>query len=201
MKFRKIAAAAAGAAAVSIMAVNAHAVITNADESGNYVYDVIANGINVTDVYGISFTISDYDASQGIGGGIGANSPSTGWESHEWGNADAGKELILDGSTVTFKKDTPIFSETDASDPDNAYAQLWIQEWWGSDISVDNAVVLDKDGNALTASVPDDTAPADDSPASDSDTTSAETGNVPAAVMASVMAAAGAAAIASRKAG
>ena len=156
MKIKKIlAAVAAAAVAVSTMAINSFAAITNAD-GGNYVYDVMANGYNVTDIYGVSFTISDFDATQGIGGGVGANSPSTGWESHDWANQ--GKEITLDGNTVTLKKDTPIFKDTDVTDPTNPYAQLWIQAWWGSDITVDNVVVLDKDGNALASSA---AAPAD----------------------------------------
>lgn len=256
MNFKKIiASVAAAAVAVSTMAVSAFAI---KDYPDGYTLDLIAEGYTVTDVYGFTFNISG-DIDSGVGGGVGFNSATTGWESHEWGNADAGKELNGSDGKVTVLKDAPVFKESDVTDPTNPYAQVWMQQWWGTDVTIDSVEVLGADGVVLTPAekteapaetteesapaedtavaddadealdetadedvvaddadedvVADDTADEDvvvtddaaadeavvDAPAADADTAAAATGNTSAAVIFSVMAVAGAAAIVAKK--
>lgn len=150
MNFKKIiATVAAAAVAVSAMAVSAFAI---KDYPDGYTLDLIAEGYNVTDVYGFTLKISG-DIDSGVGGGVGFNSASTGWESHEWGNADAGKELNGSDGVLTIMKDAPVFQESDVTDPTNPYAQIWMQQWWGSDVTIDGIDVLGADGVVLTATV------------------------------------------------
>lgn len=168
MSIKKIlAAAAASVVAVSAMSVAAFAGIANAtDSNGNYLVDLIAEGYTVTDVYGVTFTISGDYAETGVGGGVGFNSPSTGWAQHEWGNDGAGKEITLTADNkVTLLGDAPVFAETDttAADP---YAQVWISQWWGNDATVEKVEVLGKDGVVLeaTAPAPEDSTPEESTP-------------------------------------
>lgn len=150
MNFKKIiATVAAAAVAVSAMAVSAFAI---KDYPDGYTLDLIAEGYNVTDVYGFTLKISG-DIDSGVGGGVGFNSASTGWESHEWGNADAGKELNGSDGVLTIMKDAPVFQESDVTDPTNPYAQIWMHQWWGSDVTIDGIDVLGADGVVLTATV------------------------------------------------
>lgn len=255
MNFKKIiSTVAAAAVAVSTMAVSSFAI---KDYPDGYTLDLIAEGYTVTDVYGFTFNISG-DIDSGVGGGVGFNSATTGWEQHDWGNADAGKELNGSDGKVTVLKDAPVFKESDVTDPTNPYAQVWMQQWWGSDVTIDSVDVLGADGVVLTpaekteapaeeatteeAAPAEDTAAAEDTdealddtadaaddevavddvdadtaddvvttddaaadeavvdaPAADADTAAAATGNTSAAVIFSVMAVAGAAAIVAKK--
>ncbi len=176
MKLKKIVAAiAAAAVAVSTMAISAFAI---KDYPNGYTLDLIAEGYTVTDVYGFTFNISG-DIDSGLGGGVGFNSATTGWESHEWGNADAGKEINASGGKVTFTKDAPVFAESDATDPTNPYAQIWMQQWWGSDITIDSVEVLGADGVVLTPAAKEEApaeteAPAEEAPAEETTEAPAE---------------------------
>lgn len=155
MKIKKIAAAiAAAAVAVSTMAISAFAI---KDYPDGYTLDLIAEGYDVTAVAGFTFKISG-DIDSGVGGGVGFNSATTGWDSTEWGNADAGKTINASDGEITVKRDAPVFKESDVTDPTNPYAQIWMQQWWGTDVTIDSVTVLDKDGNALApASAPAET--------------------------------------------
>ena len=166
MKLKKIlAAVAAAAVAVSTMAVNAFAGLTNYPDGCTI--DLIADGYNVMDVYGFTFNISG-SINDGVGGGVGFNSASTGWESHEWGNPDSAKEILVTDGKVTLLKDAPVFKETDVTDPSNPYAQVWMQHWWGVDVTVDSVDILGAGGTVLSpAGAADDAAPADDTTADD----------------------------------
>ena len=127
-----------------------------------------ANGFEITDAYGVSFTIelsADELADEEfwIGGGFGVNSTSTGWLSFaEWGKASGEKPISiednLDGTTCTIKwvADAPIFTAEDT------WCQFWIQAWGGT-MTVTGADILGADGNPLGATVED--APADSQPA------------------------------------
>lgn len=164
MNFKKIiATVAAAAVAVSAMAVSAFAI---KDYPDGYTLDLIAEGYNVTDVYGFTFKISG-DIDSGVGGGVGFNSATTGWESHEWGNADAGKELNGSEGTLTIMKDAPVFQESDVTDPTNPYAQIWMQQWWGTDVTIDGIDVLGADGVILTATPVAETEGTDEAEATD----------------------------------
>lgn len=202
MKLKKIlAAVAAAAVAVSTMAVNAFAI-----DKGDYFADgtlylvaddgkpqwAIDNNVDITTIYGVTMHCTFdkgeiADESKWIGGGIGANSPSTGWKSVEWGRNE--KEIIadLENGTVTWKSADPIFKA------DDKYAHLWIQSWGGT-VAFDSVDILDKDGNVIEAApapAADDTASTDDTAAADDkadeaapadDTTAAETDDADVAV-------------------
>lgn len=269
MNFKKIIASVAAAAlAVSAMAVNTFALTTETHRNDATLYIVsekpeeekpswITNsGYTIADVYGVTYHV-EFNAdevandSTWIGGGIGANSNSTGWKSVEWGRSD--KEILadLENGTITWLSDSPVFKDSDA------YAQFWLQTWGGT-VTVKSIDVLGKDGVVISDDTPDpveeapeeteetadeaaDTAEdtdealdetvdeaddevvADDvdevvddveddvvvddaadevvvdAPAADADTAAAATGNTSAAVIFSVMAVAGAAAIVAKK--
>ncbi len=283
MNFKKIIASVAAAAlAVSAMAVNTFALTTETHRTDATLYIVsekpdqekpswITNsGYTIEDVYGVTYHVEFKaeevaDPATWIGGGMGANSNSTGWKQIEWGRAD--KEVIadLENGTITWLSDTPVFKTSDK------YAQFWLQTWGGT-VTVKSIDVLGKDGVVLSDETPDPVdepaeeaapaettedanveAPADetaaddtdealddtadaaddevaaddtdvdvdvdvddgaadedvaaddtadtteDAPAADADTAAAATGNTSAAVIFSVMAVAGAAAIAAKK--
>lgn len=278
MNFKKIIASVAAAAlAVSAMAVNTFALTTETHRTDATLYVIsekpdqekpswITNsGYTIEDVYGVTYHVEFKaeevaDPATWIGGGMGANSNSTGWKQIEWGRAD--KEVIadLENGTITWLSDTPVFKTSDK------YAQFWLQTWGGT-VTVKSIDVLGKDGVVLSDETPDPVdepaeeaapaettedanveAPADDTdealddtadaaddevaaddtdvdvdvdvddgaadedvaaddtadttedaPAADADTAAAATGNTSAAVIFSVMAVAGAAAIVTKK--
>lgn len=278
MNFKKIIASVAAAAlAVSAMAVNTFALTTETHRTDATLYIVsekpdqekpswITNsGYTIEDVYGVTYHVEFKaeevaDPATWIGGGMGANSNSTGWKQIEWGRAD--KEVIadLENGTITWLSTTPVFKTSDK------YAQFWLQTWGGT-VTVKSIDVLGKDGVVLSDETPDPVdepaeesapaettedanveAPADDTdealddtadaaddevaaddtdvdvdvdvddgaadedvaaddtvdttedaPAADADTAAAATGNTSAAVIFSVMAVAGAAAIVAKK--
>ena len=278
MNFKKIIASIAAAAlAVSAMAVNTFALTTETHRTDATLYVIsekpdqekpswITNsGYTIEDVYGVTYHVEFKaeevaDPATWIGGGMGANSNSTGWKQIEWGRAD--KEVIadLENGTITWLSDTPVFKTSDK------YAQFWLQTWGGT-VTVKSIDVLGKDGVVLSDETPDPVdepaeeaapaettedanveAPADDTdealddtadaaddevaaddtdvdvdvdvddgaadedvaaddtadttedaPAADADTAAAATGNTSAAVIFSVMAVAGAAAIVAKK--
>lgn len=274
MNFKKIIASVAAAAlAVSAMAVNTFALTTETHRTDATLYIVsekpeeekpswITNsGYTIADVYGVTYHV-EFNADEvanpdtWIGGGIGANSNSTGWKSIEWGRSDKEITADLENGTITWLSDAPVFKDSDA------YAQFWLQTWGGT-VTVKSIDVLGKDGVVISDDTPDpadepaeeattteeaaaddadealdetadaaddevaaddadaadedvvadDTADEDvvvtddaaadevvvDAPAADADTAAAATGNTSAAVIFSVMAVAGAAAIVAKK--
>ena len=166
MNFKKIIATVAAAAlAVSAMAVNAFALTTETHRIDSTLYVVsekpdeekpswITNsGYTISDVYGVTFhvefnseEVANPDA--WIGGGIGANSNSTGWKQKEWGRSD--KEIIadLENGTITWLSNAPVFKDSDS------YAQFWLQTWGGT-VTVKSIDVLGKDGVVLSDDTPD----------------------------------------------
>ncbi len=166
MKLKKIlAAVAATAVAVSAMAVNTFAlaatdylkdgvVYINADKPEDPKWSVDA-GVAQTDVYGVTFHVEFKaeevaDEAAWIGGGIGANSNSTGWKSIEWGRADKEITCDLENGTITWLSTEPVFKA------DDAYAQFWLQTWGGT-VTIKSADILGKDGVILST----DDAPAE----------------------------------------
>ena len=109
------------------------------------------SGVDVTEVYGVRYYIEVGDASGGFGGGIVINGESNNWESHDWGNADAGKEIVSDGTYVELLKDAPVFKTEDT------YANFCLQNWWG-DFQITDVDILGKDGVILSTK---DDAPAE----------------------------------------
>ncbi|MDE5858838.1 MAG: hypothetical protein K2H23_00365 [Oscillospiraceae bacterium] len=160
MKLKKIlAAVAAAAVAVSTMAVSAFAIDKGDYFDGSTLYLVaddgkpqwaVDNNVDVTEIYGYkvyaTFNGGEVaDESVWIGGGIGANSNSTGWKQIEWGRS--GKEVIADlaNGTITWQSSTPIFKA------DDKYVQLWIQTWGGT-VTYDKVEILDANGNVIEGS-------------------------------------------------
>ncbi|MCR4779918.1 MAG: hypothetical protein K5876_02360 [Ruminiclostridium sp.] len=108
----------------------------------------------ILDVYGVRYTVA-FDAAEvaddsvWIGGGMGANSESTGWESHEWGKAEGEKEITPDFETgvIEWMDTEPIFSA------DDTYAHLWLQTW-GGNVTILQIEVLDENGDVIWATTP-----------------------------------------------
>ena len=149
MKMTKIlASVSACALAASAMAISAFAEVKNGNTTGDdgklfYTLDAMAD-YDVTAIYGVTFDLSWTDEGKGCGGGIGFNSESTGWKSVEYGNEGSDKALILDANgDFTYTSDAPIFSA------DDTYAQIWVQNWWGAEVTVESITVLGKDGKPL----------------------------------------------------
>lgn len=166
------------------------------DGSANY---VDASGVDLTSIYGVKFNVTFNDDELAdddvwVGGGVGANSNSTGWEQHEWGKASGEKEITPDfeNGTITWFKGEPIF--TDAEE----YAQLWIQTWGGT-VTVDSVELLyaDYEDDTAVDATADAETPADD--AASADKGNPDTGVAGVAVAAGVVALAGAAVVVSRK--
>ncbi len=118
------------------------------DENGLDALDK-GEGLDIMTVYGVRF-ILDYDEKDienGIwfGGGIGANSNSTGWKQFGWSNIEGDQDLSLDlnAKSITWLSDAPVFAA------DDTYCQLWIQNW-GGNWGVKEAQLLDKDGNVIS---------------------------------------------------
>lgn len=110
-------------------------------------------GVDITTIYGVRF-YATFDAAEiadetaWIGGGIGANSNSTGWKSIEWGRNSKAITADIENGTITWMNDAPIFQA------DDAYAHLWIQDWASKKTSYDKVEVLDKDGNVIIGEAP-----------------------------------------------
>lgn len=161
MNFKKIVATfVAAALSVSALSVSAMALSTkdylkdgvvyiNADKPEDPTWAIDA-GVAQTDVYGVTFYVTFEGNDEWYGGGIGANSNSTGWKSIEWGTNSKEITADVENNTITWLSDAPIFKETDE------YAQLWLQTWTGK-VTVNGADVLGKDGVILST----DDAPAE----------------------------------------
>ncbi len=174
MKLRRLIASLASAC-VAVSAVSVSAFAAGTVDSTNYmdangtVYiladkDTDPNwsadtGIAQTDVYGVTYYLElnadeVADEATWIGGGIGANSQSTGWLQKEWGRNE--KEFIVDLETgiVTWLSDAPVFAA------DDTYCQFWLQTWGGT-VTVLGADILGEGGVVLGAAAEEE-APADD---------------------------------------
>lgn len=193
-----LASVAACAIAVSAMAITASAEVTNGNTTGDdgklfYTYDLLAEGADVTAVYGVKVEMTISDLSQGSGGGFCLNSESTGWKSIEWGNADAGKTISIDDNgDFTYTATAPLFATSDT------YCQICVQNWWGGEVTVDKITLLGADGKALGGATTD--APANtDTPAATTTASGSNTGDAGIALAVAGLAVAGAAAYVARK--
>lgn len=164
-------------------------------EDGGY---LVANDMALTDVYGVKYYVTFDDAELAdenvwVGGGVGANSDSTGWEQHEWGKASGNKEITPDfeNGTITWYNGEPIFTE------DETYAQLWIQTWGGT-VTVDSVELLDANYVPETPTVEDEPVVDTEAPTT-GDKQSPDTGVEGIAAVAGIVALAGVAVVASRK--
>lgn len=153
-----------------------------------------SNDVDVTSIYGVRFNgkfnadeIADEAA--WIGGGIGANSNSTGWASTEWGRVDKPITCDLENGTVEWLSDSPVFAA------DDAYAQLWLQVWGGT-YEVESVEVLGKGGAVIATTAAQ---AGDVSGATDSTKGSPDTGVADVAVVAGLALVAGGAFIVAKK--
>ncbi len=127
---------------------------------GSWAYDLQAAGADCSEIANITvtFTVSSLDS--GFGGGFIANSSNggNGWNSVEWGNADAAKAISAvatddaSGLEFTITRDfTGIFG--DEEDANGLYNNLCIQSWWGADINVTNVECYNAAGTLIYAAV------------------------------------------------
>lgn len=151
-----------------------------------------AADLDITSITGVKFNVTFdelevADESVWIGGGIGANSNSTGWSQVEWGRNEKPIIADLENGTITWDNGAPIFSA------DDKYAQLWVSSWGGT-MSVDSVeLIFADDGNTAADDTKTDDTKTDDTKGSP------DTGVAGVAVAAGVVALAGAAVVVSRK--
>lgn len=158
MKIKSVlASVAACAIAVSAMAISAAAEVTNGNATGDdgkkfWMYDVKENASDITQVYGfeLKITAANPELPDGMGGGLGMNSNSFGWKSVEWGNPGSGKDVEFDAENWTVK-----YVADKAFAADDEYAQVWLQNWWGSELTVDSVKLLDQNGNEIGGAAQD----------------------------------------------
>ena len=157
MKMKKFLAAIAALAMATVPTMAVNAQVANGNELNSYdntycykvsVNDILPEGRSIDEVAYMSFTFSGYDAAQGCGGGIFYNTETGGWPSsnYEWGNASAGKASSFpdDGSDLTVYRDI-----ADEFDNPGGWAEIWIQHWWGQDITILDINLLDAGKNVV----------------------------------------------------
>lgn len=161
MKFtRTLASVAAAAVAVSSLAVSAFAAWDGADSNGNLalnVADILPEGVDINDVYGVRINFTDASAdvlAQGAGGGFIFSTAGNNWNQLQWCNGCGDKEehdIQLDTATnsITRLEKTPFFTAEDISGAEGTYAQIALSEWWGGDIAYSSIDFLGKDGEKL----------------------------------------------------
>lgn len=131
--------------------------IDEKDDNGDLKKTGVLTGTNVelADVCGVDINVTvgadsaaKIEAGDWIGGGLGYNSESTGWDSTEWSFQEGAKDVTGvkadDGSYDFVLKGTdPVFADTDT------FAQVWLQNWTTEDFTFNSFTLLDKDGNPL----------------------------------------------------
>ena len=130
MKFtRTLASVAAAAVAVSSLAVSAFAAWDGADNNGNLVLnvaDILPEGVDINDVYGVRINFTDASAdvlAQGAGGGFIFSTASNNWNQLQWCNGCDTSEkpeahnILWDTETnsITRMEEKPFFTAEDIS--------------------------------------------------------------------------------------
>lgn len=174
MKFtRTLASVAAAAVAVSSLAVSAFAAWDGADNNGNLVLnvaDILPEGVDINDVYGVRINFTDAAAevvAQGAGGGFIFSTASNNWNQLQWCNGcdtsekPEGHDIQWDAETksITRMEEKPFFTAEDISGAEGTYGQVALSEWWGGDIAYSSIDFLNKDGEKLPVATPDDVTP------------------------------------------
>ena len=164
MKFtRTLASVAAAAVAVSSLAVSAFAAWDGADSNGNLILnvaDILPEGVDINDVYGVRINFTDASAdvlSQGAGGGFIFSTASNNWNQLQWCNGcdtsekPEAHDILLDTKTnsITRMEEKPFFTAEDISGAEGTYGQIALSEWWGGDIAYSSVDFLNKDGEKL----------------------------------------------------
>lgn len=174
MKFtRTLASVAAAAVAVSSLAVSAFAAWDGANKDGNVtlnVADILPEGVDINDVYGVRINFTDASAdvlSQGAGGGFIFSTASNNWNQLQWCNGcdtsekPEAHDILLDTKTnsITRMEEKPFFTAEDISGAEGTYGQIALSQWWGGDIAYSSVDFLNKDGKKLPVATPDDVVP------------------------------------------
>lgn len=164
MKFtRTLASVAAAAVAVSSLAVSAFAAWDGADSNGNLILnvaDILPEGVDINDVYGVRINFTDAAAevvAQGAGGGFIFSTASNNWNQLQWCNGcdtsekPEGHDIQWDAETksITRMEEKPFFTAEDISGAEGTYGQVALSEWWGGDIAYSSVDFLNKDGKKL----------------------------------------------------
>lgn len=164
MKFtRTLASVAAAAVAVSSLAVSAFAAWDGADSTGNLILnvaDILPEGVDINDVYGVRINFTDASAdvlSQGAGGGFIFSTASNNWNQLQWCNGcdtsekPEAHDILLDTKTnsITRMEEKPFFTAEDISGAEGTYGQIALSQWWGGDIAYSSVDFLNKDGEKL----------------------------------------------------
>lgn len=174
MKFtRTLASVAAAAVAVSSLAVSAFAAWDGANKDGNVILnvaDILPEGVDINDVYGVRINFTDASAdvlSQGAGGGFIFSTASNNWNQLQWCNGcdtsekPEAHDILLDTKTnsITRMEEKPFFTAEDISGAEGTYGQIALSQWWGGDIAYSSVDFLNKDGKKLPVATPDDVVP------------------------------------------
>lgn len=164
MKFtRTLASVAAAAVAVSSLAVSAFAAWDGANKDGNVILnvaDILPEGVDINDVYGVRINFTDASAdvlSQGAGGGFIFSTASNNWNQLQWCNGcdtsekPEAHDILLDTKTnsITRMEEKPFFTAEDISGAEGTYGQIVLSQWWGGDIAYSSVDFLNKDGEKL----------------------------------------------------
>lgn len=164
MKFtRTLASVAAAAVAVSSLAVSAFAAWDGANKEGNVILnvaDILPEGVDINDVYGVRINFTDASAdvlSQGAGGGFIFSTASNNWNQLQWCNGcdtsekPEAHDILLDTKTnsITRMEEKPFFTAEDISGAEGTYGQIALSQWWGGDIAYSSVDFLNKDGEKL----------------------------------------------------
>lgn len=183
MKFKKLLAGVCSMAiAASMMAVSASAAITN-NADGSFTFDVatgrkdagLEDYFKAGDVATIKvvldgdFSVTDGDCAlwdatlndgeggyNGFGGGIIINH-AAGWDSVEWGNPGAEKQLEVqwneDETEFYIEVEMTAFAnaltDDDLSCVDGTWGQICLQQWWGGDFAVKEVELLDAEDTSV----------------------------------------------------
>lgn len=164
MKFtRTLASVAAAAVAVSSLAVSAFAAWDGANKEGNVILnvaDILPEGVDINDVYGVRINFTDASAdvlSQGAGGGFIFSTASNNWNQLQWCNGcdtsekPEAHDILLDTKTnsITRMEEKPFFTAEDISGAEGTYGEIALSQWWGGDIAYSSVDFLNKDGEKL----------------------------------------------------
>lgn len=164
MKFtRTLASVAAAAVAVSSLAVSAFAALDGANKDGNVILnvaDILPEGVDINDVYGVRINFTDASAdvlSKGAGGGFIFSTASNNWNQLQWCNGCDTSEkpeehdILLDTKTnsITRMEEKPFFTAEDISGAEGTYGQIAFSQWWGGGIAYSSVDFLNKDGEKL----------------------------------------------------
>lgn len=164
MKFtRTLASVAAAAVAVSSLAVSAFAAWDGANKDDNVILnvaDILPEGVDINDVYGVRINFTDASAdvlSQGAGGGFIFSTASNNWNQLQWCNGcdtsvnPEAHDILLDTKTnsITRMEEKPFFTAEDISGAEGTYGQIALSQWWGGDIAYSSVDFLNKDGEKL----------------------------------------------------